>query len=158
MEYENKIIAYSKLSDKYLQIINNILEYAKIKNILPLKIIIGIEFLKKYINDNKIKLIQYGIGYLLNNKEYLLNFSLDALDELDDISEDNISRKSCMNNINKAKNIIDKNLETEDTEVLNIIIEIKNNAKKLNNKDRICIKKYIELLIICLENIRSLFI
>ena len=73
MEYFNKIDTFTHLSDKYLDVMNKILDYSVSKNLLPLKVTFGIGFLKKYIQENKIRLVQYGVEYLLNHKDYILN-------------------------------------------------------------------------------------
>ena len=158
MECFNKIDNFTQLSDKYLIVVNKILDYSLSKKILPLKISLGIVFLKKYIQENKIRLIQYGVEYLLNHKDLILNFSINSLDELDTDSEDNVSRKSCINNISKVKQAINVDINSEETEILNLIIEIKNKAKNLNEFDRSIVKGYIAVLIMILENIRDLFI
>lgn len=160
MEYQNKVNLFIDFSNKYVDVINKILDFSIIKKILPLKILLGMSILKKYIVDNKISLIQNGVKYLLNHKETILNFNLnnlDDLDELDNDSDDNISRKNCMTNINKVKEIIDEQ-SYENDEILNLIIEIKNNAKVLNDTDKIIIKGYIEVLIMILEKIKNIFI
>lgn len=158
MEYFNKIDTFTHLSDKYLDVMNKILDYSVSKNLLPLKVTFGIGLLKKYIQENKIRLVQYGVEYLLNHKDYILNFSIDSLDELDTDSEDNVSRKSCINNISKAKQVINLDIDSEENEIMNLIIEIKNKAKTLNNTERTIVKGYIEVLIMILENIRDLFV
>lgn len=158
MEYFNKIDTFTHLSDKYLSVMNKILDYSVSKNLLPLKVTFGIGLLKKYIQENKIRLIQYGVEYLLNHKDYILNFSIDSLDELDTDSEDNVSRKSCIDNISKAKQVINLDIDSEENEIMNLIVEIKNKAKTLNDAERTIIKGYIEVLIMILENIRDLFI
>lgn len=73
------------------------------KRILPLKMVLGMNILKEYIKNNKVVLIQHGIQYLLCNKEIILNFNLDELDELDDENNDNISRRQCLDNITNTK-------------------------------------------------------
>lgn len=158
MEYFNKIDTFTHLSDKYLNVMNKILDYSVSKNLLPLKVTFGIGLLKKYIQENKITLIQYGVEYLLNHKDYILNFSIDSLDELDTDSEDNVSRKSCINNISKAKQVINFGIDSQENEIMNLIIEIKNKAKTLDDTERTIIKGYIEVLIMILENIRDLFV
>lgn len=145
------------LSDKYIFVINNIIDYSVSKKIVPLKIILGIDFLKKYIINNKVELIKNGVEYLLGYKEDILNFDLKNLDELDNDSEDNISRKNCIDNISQVKKIINEQ-KYKENEILDIIIEIKNKAKNLNEMDRSIIKGYMEILIMILENIRDLFI
>ena len=160
MQYSNKINTFSALSEKYVSVMDKILDYSISKKLLPLKFSLGIGLFKSYIQENKIKLIQCGVEYLLNYKEQILNFSLENLDELDSDSDDNISRKSCMNNISQVKQVIKLDMDSsyKEKEILNLIIEIKNKAKNLNEMDRSIIKGYIEVLIIILENIRDLFI
>jgi hypothetical protein len=158
MEYLNKIDNFKQLSDRYLTVIEKILDFSLEKRLLPLKVIFGFDLLKQYIIENKVKIIQYGVEYLLNHKEYILNFSLDSLDELDSDSEDNQSRKSCIKNIQHAKKAIQISIDSEETEIMNLIIEIKNKAKRLNEMDRAIVKGYIEVLIMILENIRDLFV
>lgn len=157
MECSSKITIFMNLSDKYISVINNIIDYSVSKKIVPLKIILGIDFLKKYIINNKVELIKNGVEYLLGYKEDILNFDLKNLDELDNDSEDNISRKNCIDNISQVKKIINEQ-KYKENEILDIIIEIKNKAKNLNEMDRSIIKGYMEILIMILENIRDLFI
>jgi hypothetical protein len=157
MEYSSKITIFMNLSDKYISVINNIIDYSISKKIVPLKIILGVDFLKKYIINNKVELIKNGVEYLLGHKEDILNFDLKNLDELDNDSEDNISRKNCIDNISQVKKIINEQ-KYKENEILDIIIEIKNKAKNLNEMDRSIIKGYMEILIMILENIRDLFI
>ena len=160
MQYSNKIDTFYGLSEKYVIVLDKILDYSISKNLLPVKISLGIGLFKNYIQENKIKLIQCGVEYLLNHKEQILNFSLENLDELDSDSDDNVSRKSCMNNINQVKQVIKLDMDSsyKENEILNLIIEIKNKAKKLNETERTIVKGYIEVLIMILENIRDLFV
>ena len=133
--------------------------------ILPFKISLCINWIKKYISDNRLEILQNGITYLLTNKEIILNFNLSNLDELDEDSDDNMSIKSCVNKFKNNKNSTNKhdlfnipnsNISNSD-DVLNLIIEIKNNSKKLSKNDVIIIKKYFELIILILEKIKLLF-
>jgi hypothetical protein len=152
----DKINSFVNLSDKYIETIEKLLEYSMSKKILPLKILLGMKLIKNYIHNNKVSLIQNGVQYLLGYKEIILNFDLSNLDDLDEDYDDNISRKSCLNNITKVKEIInEKNFD--DIDILNLIIEIKNNAKILNNTDKEIIRGYMEILILILEKIRELF-
>lgn len=161
MEYLDKIETYTKLSNTYIEIIEKILDFSIEKKIVPLKIILSSKILKNYVHNNKINLVMNGIEYLLNNKQDILNFNLNNLDVLDDDLSDNQSRKSYLQNINQMKNKI--NIDTindnnyQENEILNLIIDIKNKAKKLNKIDISIIKGYIELLILILENIKKLF-
>lgn len=158
METSTKINLFSDLSDKYTDIIEKLLDYSVSKKILPLKILMAMCVIKKYIHDNKISLIQNGVQYLLNHKKTILNFDISELDELDNnYDDDNISRKKCLNNISFTKQIMNEKTYNNN-EILDIIIQIKNNAKILNDTDTAIIKGYIELLIMILEKIRNLFI
>ncbi len=160
MEYSNKFDSFVNFSDKYVDVIEKLLDFSTSKNILPIKILLGMKILKQYIKDNKVSLIQKGVEYLLNYKETILNFDLNNLDVLDNNSEDNFddnySRKNCLNTINKAKHIINEQTYKEN-EILDLIIDIKNNAKNLNETDKSIIKGYIEVLILILEKIKTLF-
>jgi hypothetical protein len=158
MNYTNKITNFTSLTDKYINVLYQIIDYSVSKNILPLKIKLGIDILKNYIMDNKIKIIQFGIEYLLKNKDYILNFSLNSLDDLDNDSDDNISRTSLLNNIKETKPNLNLNIDTEDKTILNLIIEIKNNSKKLNDYEKTIINGYMQILIMILENIQKIFI
>jgi hypothetical protein len=158
MNYTNKITNFTSLTDKYINVLYQIIDYSVSKNILPLKIKLGIDILKNYIMDNKIKIIQFGIEYLLKNKDYILNFSLNSLDDLDNDSDDNISRASLLNNIKETKPNLNLNIDTEDKTILNLIIEIKNNSKKLNDYEKTIINGYMQILIMILENIQKIFI
>jgi len=157
MEYSSKINIFMNLSNKYISVINDIIDYSVSKKIVPLKIILGVDILKKYIANNKVELIKNGVEYLLGHKEDILNFDLKNLDELDNQSEDNISRKNCLDNISQVKKIINEQ-KYKENEILDLIIDIKNKAKNLNEMDRTIMKGYIEILIMILENIRDLFV
>ncbi len=126
--------------------------------LLPIKLVITIPFLRDYVKSNRVVLLEHGIIYLLKNKEQILNFSLDKLDELDDDSDDNVSRKECKDNITNIKDKISSDFKNiEGNEILNIIIEIKNNSKKLDKQNIELIRNYINLLIMILEEIKKLF-
>jgi hypothetical protein len=161
MEYLEKIETYGKLSNTYIDIIEKILDFSIEKKIVPLKIVLSYKILKNYIHSNKQNLVINGIEHLLNYKHDILNFNLNNLDVLDDDLSDNQSRKSYLHNINQVKNKInfDDNNDNnyKENEILNLIIDIKNKAKKLNKMDISIIKGYIELLILILENIKKLF-
>ena len=124
-------------------------------------------FIKKHISDNRLDTLQNGILYLLSNKDTILNFDLEKLDELDEDSDDNMSIKSCVNKFKKNNDVISTNTSSLNTslsnistsdDMLNLIIEIKNNTKKLAYDDIIIIKKYFELLMIILEKIQNIFL
>lgn len=153
IEINSKLETYNYLVDLYIDTIHKLIDSSHSLKILPFKIIFSMNYIKKYISDNRLEILQNGIMHLLYNKETILNFDISKLDNLDDEINDNVSIKKCINNINDKN---DKNLSTSN-DMLCLIIEIKNNAKKLCNDDLIIIKKYFELLIIILEKIQFLF-
>ena len=150
-EQNYKLETYNFLMDTYVNTINELIDNSYSFNILPLKIIFGISYIKKYINENRFEILENGINYLVPNKEIILNFDINKLDDLDIDSNDNISIKTCVNKLKK------NNIESESDDILNLIIDIKNNTKKLKTKDIQIIKKYFELIIIILEKIKNLF-
>lgn len=158
MDLDSKLNTFDLLVNNYIEVIDNLIDLSLRNNLLPIKLVITIPFLRDYVKTNRIVLLEHGIIYLLKNKEQILNFSLDKLDELDDDSDDNVSRKECKNNITDIKNKLSSDLKNiEGNEILNIIIEIKNNSKKLDKQNIDLIRNYINLLIIILEEIKKLF-
>jgi hypothetical protein len=146
--------------DMYIDTIIKLIDTSYSFRILPLKIMFGLGFLKNHIQSNRFDILQNGLDYLLTNKETILNFDINNLNELDEDFDDNVSIKSCINNIKKhqeTKQINTDNVISNSDEMLNLIIEIKNNTKKLHQDDLIIIKKYFELLVIILENIKQIF-
>ena len=158
---ETKSDTYNYLMDLYVDTIHKLIDTSYTLNILPLKVIFGINYIKKYITNNRIEILQNGIFYLLTNKEIILNFDVNKLDELDIDSDDNMSVKSCVKKIKKQSQMQTQqnlpNLSSDSDDMLNLIIEIKNKTKKLMNDDVLIIKKYFELIIILLEKIKNLF-
>ena len=153
--YDNiKLNNYNYLVNNYIETIHHLIDSSYNMNILPLKLVLCLKYIKKYISDNKLEILNNGIKYLLTYKDTILNFNITNLDELDEDSDDNMSIKSCVTNIKKSKNI---KIESSQDDILNLIIEIKNNSKKLSKENINIIKQYFELLILILENIKSLF-
>ncbi len=158
MDLDSKLNTFDILVENYIEVINNLIDLSLRNNLLPMKLVITIPFLRDYVKSNRIVLLEHGIIYLLKNKEQILNFSLDKLDELDDDSDDNVSRKECKSNIANIKDKLSSDLKNiEGNEILNIIIEIKNNSKKLDKQNIELIRNYINLLIMILEEIKKLF-
>lgn len=143
---------FNYLTNQYIELIINLIDFCDLKKILPKKIIFFLDTIKKNLNQNKFEIIQNSLHYILENKETILNFSLESLEE------DNYYEKSDnLNNIYQLKKLI-KNTNQNELEIINLIIEIKKNAKKLLIKDDIIIiKDYIELMILILEKINNLF-
>ena len=161
----NKQIQFTKLSDKYVEQIKKVLDYAITKRIVPMKVIFGINLIKEYIDANKLKILECGIEYILKYKDEILNFSLESLDNsnLSELSESSNFSSNYITNINELKKIIKQesnntNTSTEELEIINLIIDIINNAKKLSTEEIDIIKNYIELIVLILEKIKLIFI
>jgi len=147
---DNKLEIFNELIYNYFIIIDNLINIGRDKNIIPLKYIVLIPILQSYIEENKLSIVQKSLVTLLNNKDRILNFSLDKLDK-----DENI-------NLEKIKIIIDKeninNAKEKESELFDLIIQIKNNSLKLDKEERMIIKSYIELMITILEKIKNIFL
>lgn len=154
---QSSLEKYNYLMDIYIDTINKLLDTSYSLRILPFKIMFGLGLIKNYIESNRLDILQNGLDYLLTNKETILNFDIKNLNELDEDFDDNVSIKSCINNIKQSPQTNMNNFIYNSGDILNLIIEIKNNAKKLHQDDIFLIKKYFELLIVILENINKIF-
>ena len=65
---ETKSDTYNYLMDLYVDTIHKLIDTSYTLNILPLKVIFGINYIKKYITNNRIEILQNVIFYLLTNK------------------------------------------------------------------------------------------
>lgn len=146
----NKLEIFDELIYNYFIVIDSLINIGRDKNIIPLKYVVLIPILQSYIKENKLSIIQKSLVTLLNNKDRILNFSLDKLDK-----DENI-------NLEKIKIIIDKeninNAKEKESELFDLIIQIKNNSLKLDKEERMIIKSYIELMIMILEKIKNIFL
>jgi len=138
---------FEYLKKSYVEIILNLIDFSCNKKILPIKFNFMVSYIKEYISENKIELLENGIKYLLPNKYDILNFNINNLDEIE-------------NSINDISNIkmVDENYKINNkNDMLKLILEIKNNSKKLDRIDLDIIKRYVELLISILEQITDLY-
>jgi hypothetical protein len=69
---------------------------------------------------------------------------------------DNSPAKEILNNFKKSSSNTQINYDSDG--LLDLMIEIKNNAKKLKHEDINIIKKHFELIIMILEEIKKLFL
>jgi len=146
---DSKLNIFNELIENYFLVINSLMELAKDKNIIPIRYIVLIPVLNSYIESNRLYIVQKSIITILNNKEKILNFSLNNLENDNTI------------NLEKIKTIIDSenlnNCRDKESEFFDLIIQIKNNSLKLNADDRSIFKSYIELMIKILEKIKCIF-
>jgi hypothetical protein len=155
---EIKIEKFSYLTDQYIDLINNLIDFCDEKKILPTKLIFFISSIKKNINENKFEIIQNSLTFILENKETILNFSLESLEDKEDTNDKLLINN--INNIYQLKNLINQNnnIGNNELEIINFIIEIKKKAKLvLDKEDILIIKDYIEIMILILEKIKILF-
>jgi hypothetical protein len=161
MNLDYKLDRFNMLTNNYIDTINSLLDLAVSNKIVPFKLLIGLPLIKDYIQTNRIDLLEYGVQYILSNKSDIMNFDINRLDELDSDSDDNISRKEYINNIDNAKvkinNKINIGTNYNSNEIIDIIVQIKNNSKNLDNFTVQMIRNYFELLILILEQIKSLY-
>ena len=152
---------YNYLMDMYIDTIIKLIDTSYSMRILPFKVMLGLGYIKNYIQSNRFDILQNGFDYLLTNKETILNFDIANLNELDEDFNDNVSLKSCISNIKHQQNTKNQtntnNFISNSDDMLNLMIEIKNNTIKLSFDDIEIIKKYFELIIIILENIQKIF-
>ena len=145
----NKLNIFNELTENYFLVIKSLMELAKDKNIIPIRYIILIPVLTSYIENNRVYIIQKSIITILNNKEKILNFSLNNLENDNTV------------NLEKIKTIIDRenlnNCRDRESEFFDLIIQIKNNSLRLSEDDRNIFKAYIELMIKILEKIKCIF-
>lgn len=154
----DKFEQYNYLMETYITTLIQLIDTSYSMKILPLKIMFGLGWIKKYIQENTFDVLQNGVDYLLTNKDIILNFDVENLNVLDEDFDDNVSVKSCINNIKQNQHLIQTNINISDSnDMLNLIIEIKNNTKKLCSSDIAIIKSFFELLIIILEKIQKIF-
>ena len=146
---DNKLNIFNELTENYFLVIKSLMDLAKDKNIIPIRYIILIPVLTSYIDNNRVYIIQKSIITILNNKEKILNFSLNNLENDNTV------------NLEKIKTIIDRenlnNCRDRESEFFDLIIQIKNNSLRLSEDDRNIFKAYIELMIKILEKIKCIF-
>ena len=132
---DNKLNIFNELTENYFLVIKSLMELAKDKNIIPIRYIILIPVLTSYIENNRVYIIQKSIITILNNKEKILNFSLNNLENDNTV------------NLEKIKTIIDRenlnNCRDRESEFFDLIIQIKNNSLRLSEDDRNIFKAYI---------------
>lgn len=144
IDYEH----YELLMDMYIEIILNLIDFSVNNKIIPIKMTLFVNYIKKYITENRLEMLDSGIKNILNNKDIILNFNITNLDKLED-DFNNIS----INNFN-----IENNLNDDKQYFLNLIIDIKNNSKYISKENINIIKTYFETIINILENINNLFL
>lgn len=147
---EVKIDIYNSLVDNYFSIIDELINFSNEKNIIPRKVIFFIPIMKKYIETNRLSVIQNSIKFFLEYKDEITNFNIENLNSNDEKNIDEI-KKMMYENIHQNK------IDIKEIEIFDLILELKDNSLKLKNEDKILVKQYIELLIIILEKIRNLF-
>lgn len=142
---------FNMLFDNYIKTINQIFDFAIKNQLLPYRISIWSNYIKKYVIEHQDKMLDDGLKYILEYKDEIKNFNLDNLTELED---DNISLK--YNKLKTEKKIDETQhnfTNIKPNEIIEQIIQIKNNLLKLPKNDIIIGEYYLKKLILILENI-----
>ena len=158
MDYQtnDKVELCIRLTDMYVESIIELLDNAYKLWILPYTVIFMLNTIKEQIRTNRFEMVKYGTECLLDKeiKKTIINFDTSKLENLDSDFDDNVSVRTC---INKFSNYTKDSESCEPNLILELIIEIKNNAKKLQFKDRNKIKEHILSLVDILENLENIF-
>lgn len=138
-----KINLYEQLLEDYINTINNLLDFTESINVLPFKAKMFLPIIKSQIINDKFGTLIQGYEYILTNKLTILNFNINELDIMDEFND--------LESV-KSHNTTD----IDSNELLDILIKIKENSKRLSNEHIIIIKKYFEFIIYILEEINEL--
>ena len=138
---------FNQLSNLYSNTLIGLFDFSYNKNLLPFKysMFYDKELIMDKFNENKVLIIQNGIDHFLKFKDQIKDFEKSEL-------------------VNSQNLIIANNIKnelltmTDDIDNSNLIIEllfdIVNNAKNLNNNDFEIIKEYLLTVIAILEKLK----
>jgi hypothetical protein len=141
MDYDITVSKFHELLNNYINYINNLIIFLNINNILPPQILLFLPFIKNYIENNKLDILNYSIIH----KNEILNFTLDDFNDEDDNQTIN-TYKSKLDSFNIEGGI----------NICDLLIEIKNKSKKINKKNTNILKKNIKKITNTLNEIQQL--
>jgi hypothetical protein len=150
----DKFEQFQIFQNNYCDTIIGLLDFCYNKNLLPFKIILTYSYLKDYIKNNKVEILEGGISYLLLFKNEIMNFDIT---NLENDFDDNLTSNESLDTVSNFKSNFKKLNEIENNEIVNLIIDIKNNSKKLDQLDTKIIKNYFEILFLIIDKIKTLF-
>ena len=134
---------YYLLENDFFILLNDLVDFMYNNQLVPRKMLLFKDYVKSYINNNKIFILKSALDELLTIKDDILNFDFDNLNEIDDF--DNFTVK------------INKNKKDNNNEFIDMIIELKDRAIKLDKKSRKILKELMSVIILILEQISDLF-
>ena len=149
MDYEVKINKFHDYVNHYIIVLFKLIDFSKENNLIPFKILLMLPYIKNYLENNKVEIIQSSVKYILEYKNEILNFSSEKYDDLDEENDDNVSRKECIKNIKNIKKKVgfdDSEIKSNffEDDILNFIIVLKNNYKNLDSDSIYLFKGYLK--------------
>lgn len=144
----NKEEYFTILIDKYMMVINRLIDYLDENDMIPLKMVCMKEIIKEYIKSNRDIVVMNSIEIILKNKDEILNFEFDE----DDKQIDNLR------SIMESKINIGRNIGKYEMEIVKMVMEAKSKSKKLGKDKREMIREYVEVMILILERMREIIV
>jgi hypothetical protein len=139
----NKEKYFTILIDKYIIVIERLIDYLYVNDMLPTRIICLKEYIKEYIKSNRQEIISNSLEIILKNKEDILNFEFEKDDK----------------QINNLRQILEeKNAGIYEIEIINMVMDAKKKSLNLNIEKRNIIREYIEVMILILEKMNELIL
>ena len=141
----NEVDYFNRLLNNYIVEINKLVEYIISLKILSAYMVFLVPQFKKYIENNKIDILQNCI----QNIDEFKNFSLDDFSEMDDNQSYNAYMPKIQKNKQESQN---------STQLFNFLLEIKNKSNELSYKSKKSIQKKISKIVDILNKIDTFFI
>ncbi len=148
----NKEEYFTILIDKYMMVINRLIDYLDENDMIPIKMVCMKEIIKEYIKSNRDEIVMNSIEIILKNKDEILNFEFDE----DDKQIDNL-RSIMESKINIGRNI-GRNIGKYEMEIVKMVMEAKSKSKKLGKDKREMIREYVDVMILILERMREIIV
>lgn len=146
---KNKEEYFTILIDKYMMVINRLIDYLDENDMIPLKMVCMKEFIKEYIKSNRDVVVMNSIEIILKNKEDILNFEFE---------EDNKQIDNLRNIIEKKSKESEINIGRYEMEIVKMVMEAKDKSKRLGKDKREMIREYVEVMILILERMREIIV
>jgi hypothetical protein len=138
---------FNKLSKLYSDTLIGLFDFSYHKNLLPFKysMFYDKELIMDKFNDNKVFIIQNGIDHFIKFKDQIQHFSKNELE--------NSQNLIIANNIKKELLTMTDDINNSNL-IIELLFDIINNAKNLNNNDFEIIKEYLLTIIVILEKLK----
>lgn len=142
-----KFKKYNKLSNLYSTTLISLFDFSYNKNLLPFKysMFYDKELIIEKFNDHKVIIIQNGIDHFLKFKNQIESFTKDELKNSENLT--------IANNIKNELLTLTDDIDNSKL-IIELLFDIVNNAKNLNNDDFEIIKEYLLTIIVILEKLK----